>query len=93
MTPHLPYSAEPKTTYYFRPYNHQHIANQQAIAQGWGAPASSPYSNGIFDSVYAEFEEKEPEQVEPTEPEVPTPAVEENELPQPPLNTLPLEFE
>ncbi|PQO27542.1 hypothetical protein C5Y96_18610 [Blastopirellula marina] len=56
MTPHIPYVAYPKTYYYFRPYNMLHIPDQQARASAWVENAALPYSNGIFDKVYAELE-------------------------------------
>ncbi len=56
MTPHIPYVAYPKTYYYFRPYNMLHIPDQQARAAAWVENPALPYSNGIFDKVYAELE-------------------------------------
>ncbi len=56
MVPHIPYVAYPKTYYYFRPYNMLHIPDQQARAAGWVENPALPYSNRIFDKVYAELE-------------------------------------
>ncbi|QDU76568.1 hypothetical protein Pan97_36200 [Bremerella volcania] len=56
MTPHIPYVAYPKTYYYFRPYNMLHIPDQQARAAAWVENPALPYSNGVFDKVYAELE-------------------------------------
>jgi len=56
MTPHIPYVAYPKTYYYFRPYNMLHIPDQQARAAAWVENPALPYSNRIFDKVYAELE-------------------------------------
>lgn len=56
MHPHYPYDAWPKTYYYFRPYSYRHVRLQQEQASLWNAPAGLPYSNAIFQSVYAQFE-------------------------------------
>lgn len=56
MVPHIPYVAYPKTYYYFRPYNMLHISDQQARAAAWVENPALPYSNGIFEKVYAELE-------------------------------------
>jgi len=56
MLPHMPYEALPKTYYYFRPYNMIHIPNQQAQAASWVENPGLPYSNRIFDKVYADLE-------------------------------------
>lgn len=84
MLPHLPYSAEPKTYYYFRPYNYQHIAQHQDIAeQQWAAPRHLPYTNQMFEEIYEQIElgDKERERLEaemkerlnPPEDNLPTP--------------------
>jgi len=52
MPQHMPYESEPKTYYYYRPYNHHHIAMQQ---EGADDP-TLPYSNSVFASVYAQME-------------------------------------
>ncbi|MBA2117878.1 hypothetical protein [Bremerella alba] len=56
MVAHIPYDAYPKTYYYFRPYNMLHIPDQQARAAAWVENPALPYSNRIFDKVYAELE-------------------------------------
>lgn len=63
---HFPYEQEPKTYYYFRPYNYRHIATQIDDAQTWGADRKLPYSNAMFQEVYADLgmQWKEPEPVE-----------------------------
>lgn len=59
MVPHLPYDAQPKTYYYFRPYNWMHIHQHQGEAAIWNAPAGNPYSNKIFQDVYESIEIEE----------------------------------
>ena len=39
--------------YYFRPYHHSHIARHQTLVAGWGGDPRNPYSNAIFQTVYA----------------------------------------
>ena len=56
MLPHIPYTAYPKTYYYFRPYNMLHIPQQQERALAWVENPALPYSNKVFDRVYAELE-------------------------------------
>lgn len=80
MLPHLPYCAEPKTYYYFRPYNYQHIAQHQDTAQTWGAARHAPYSNEMFKEVYAEFEVEDARDQEPLEPMPELPDPEEKEM-------------
>jgi hypothetical protein len=60
MPQHIPYEAQPHSYYYFRPYNHMHVADQQRQAVEWGLDAQLPYSNSLFDRVYAEFEDAPP---------------------------------
>ncbi|QDU99199.1 hypothetical protein Pla8534_71120 [Lignipirellula cremea] len=74
MPGHMAYLAEPKTYYYFRPYNYLHIEQQQAEAGAWGADPGLPYSNEIFDAVFAQFEEGVEPPISRLSPEVvPTP--------------------
>ncbi|MEW4456221.1 hypothetical protein AB1L30_26385 [Bremerella sp. JC817] len=56
MAPHRMYDALPKTYYYFRPYNMLMIPDQQAQAAAWVENPHLPYSNGVFQKVYAELE-------------------------------------
>ena len=56
MAPHTLYDAYPKTYYYFRPYNMLMIPNQQAQAAAWVSNPHLPYSNEVFQKVYAELE-------------------------------------
>jgi hypothetical protein len=56
--PHFPYEQQPKTYYYFRPYNYRHIAEHQDEAEAWGADRKMPYSNAIFQDVYADLAEQ-----------------------------------
>ena len=58
MMPHMPDLCGPKTYYYFRPYNWAHIGSMQSHAATWGGDSATPYSNKIFEAVYAEFEEE-----------------------------------
>ncbi len=64
MPQHQPYTAEPWTYYYFRPYSHLHIAKQQQEAMTWGATPQQPYARKMFDKIYEdlakEFEPKKP---------------------------------
>jgi hypothetical protein len=59
MVPHFPYDAQPKTYYYFRPYNWMHIHQHQGEAAVWNAPPGNPYSNKIFQDVYESIEIEE----------------------------------
>lgn len=54
MYQHMPYDTAAMRYYYFRPYNYMHIQVQQAEAVSVGTPAGLPYSNAIFQRVYAE---------------------------------------
>ena len=58
MVPHIPYDAVPKTYYYFRPYQMFMIPDQQAQAASWVENRALPYSNQVFDKVYAELEDE-----------------------------------
>jgi len=94
MYPHLPYHTASMRYYYFRPYNYMHIPIQQAEAVSVGIPASQPYSNSIFQRVYAEVEAGTyPETVPaPTQPQVPpAPPIPDSPLdtpaPQPPAGS------
>ncbi len=41
--------------YYFRPYNHRHVAEQQQTVAKWGGDPRNPYANEVFRQVYAEY--------------------------------------
>jgi hypothetical protein len=74
MPLHIPYLAEPKFYYYFRPYQWFHIPVQQGDVQAFGGDPRHPYDNRIFQSVYQNlhFDTPAPEQVAPpTTPEAP----------------------
>jgi hypothetical protein len=58
MVPHTPYCAEPKTYYYFRPYNWAHVGAMQSHAMSWGVEPATPYSNKLFQDVYSKIEEE-----------------------------------
>ncbi len=53
MFPHYPYFPPMHGYYYFRPYHHSHIARHQSLVAGWGGDPRNPYSNAIFQAVYA----------------------------------------
>jgi hypothetical protein len=57
MTQRVPYVAEPKNYYYFRPYNWFHIPTQQAEAARYNTDPRNPYDNRIvFDELYEGLE-------------------------------------
>ena len=56
MPQHMPYVAEPKTYYYFRPYNYITIPWLQEEAVLQGASKANPYDTRVFEQVYAEFD-------------------------------------
>jgi hypothetical protein len=60
MPLHIPYIAEPKFYYYFRPYNWFHIPVQQDEARAIGLSPYHPYDNRIFQSVYERFHYEAP---------------------------------
>lgn len=67
MVQHLPYDAQPKTYYYFRPYNSYHILLQQRQAMEVGVDPKMPYSNAIFQDVFKKLDPKnQAEQIEPS---------------------------
>lgn len=53
---HVPYYVEPKTYYYFRPYNFTHVWQQRKQVAAWGGDPRHPYSNEIFKQVYRELD-------------------------------------
>jgi hypothetical protein len=57
LTPHVPYIAEPKDYYYFRPYNWFHVQEHQQEAARYGTDPRNPYDNRIvFDGLYEGLE-------------------------------------
>lgn len=54
MTQHYPYFPPMHGYYYFRPYNHAHIPRHQMWVESWGGDRLNPYSNEIFQTIYAE---------------------------------------
>ena len=40
--------------YYFRPYHHSHVTQQQMVT-AWGGDPRNPYANEIFQRVYAQY--------------------------------------
>jgi hypothetical protein len=73
MFPHYPYFPSMHGYYYFRPYHHSHIVQQQQTVAGWGGDSRNPYANEIFQTVYAQYMAEQPG----------TPAVPIPPLPQP----------
>ena len=55
MHPHYAYFPSMHGYYYFRPYHHSHVRLQQQTVAGWGGDVRNPYSNEIFQRVYAEY--------------------------------------
>ena len=58
MEQHLTYLAQPKTYYYFRPYNMVHIQRQQQLALDLGQDSAAPYDNTIFTTVFDDMEKE-----------------------------------
>jgi hypothetical protein len=56
LFPHVPYYVEPKTYYYFRPYNHNHIFLQRDQVMRWGGDPRNPYANEVFQQVYRDLD-------------------------------------
>ena len=56
MLPHYPYFPAMHGYYYFRPYHHSHVAQQQLTVTAWGGDPRNPYANRIFEQVYAQYE-------------------------------------
>ena len=83
MPQHCPYYPPMHGYYYFRPYNHRHIPEQQEAVKSYGGDPRNPYSNDIFKRVYAEYESGEdPAPVPPTPVDIPpTPVAEPLETP------------
>lgn len=52
MPPHIPYIAQPKNYYYFRPYNHTHIPVQQQEVRIYGGDPRHPYDNKVLKNIY-----------------------------------------
>lgn len=57
MIPHYAYYPKYHGHYYFRPYNYQTIFQQQQWAAAAGLDPRNPYSNKIFDCVFAGYEQ------------------------------------
>ncbi|MDZ7619779.1 MAG: hypothetical protein U1E05_22500 [Patescibacteria group bacterium] len=55
MPPHYAYFPAMHGYYYFRPYNHSHVATQQTYARMWGEDPANPYGNRIFQTVYEQY--------------------------------------
>lgn len=58
--PHYAYFPCDHGYYYFHPYNVSHIPLHQSIATSWGIDPRNPYSNEIFQKVYAQYEAEQP---------------------------------
>lgn len=55
MPQHHRYFPQSHGYYYFRPYNHHTIRLHQNAVTRYGGDPRNPYSNKIFDDIYAEF--------------------------------------
>jgi hypothetical protein len=55
MPQRLPYHPPANGYYYFRPYNHQHIAQQQLAVTRYGGDPRNPYDNRLLKQVYADW--------------------------------------
>lgn len=62
MPLHIPYIAEPKNYYYFRPYNWFHIRDHQQEVMLYSGDPRHPYANEVFQQVYQNFDETFSEQ-------------------------------
>ena len=51
MPPHYPYFPSMHGYYYFRPYHHSHLAEQQNLAAQWGEDPRMPYANVMLKQV------------------------------------------
>ncbi len=60
MHPHYAYFPAMHGYYYFRPYHHRHLLDQQALVTGWGGDSRHPYANKIFQQVYAQYKAENP---------------------------------
>ncbi len=60
MPMHIPYIAEPKNYYYFRPYNWFHIPEQQREVMMHTPPGDprNPYDTRFMQDIYLQMEEK-----------------------------------
>ena len=53
MFPHYAYYPPMHGYYYFRPYHHSHVPTQQLLVTQWGGDPRNPYSNQVFQAIYA----------------------------------------
>jgi len=68
LLPHIEYFPEAHANFYFRPYTFTRLLQQQDQAARMGINPALPYSNELYEKVYAEFEaRKRTETVEPGE--------------------------
>ena len=58
MTPHQEYFPPNHGYYYFRPYNSEHIYDQQSWANEWNHDPRHPYTNRFFQGIYEQVEEE-----------------------------------
>ena len=72
MHQHYPYYPAMHGYYYFRPYNHSMIPEQQQMAAEWGEDPRHPYANDLFQIVYADYAREQQAASEPAV-EVPPP--------------------
>ncbi|MBX3412832.1 MAG: hypothetical protein KF708_09105 [Pirellulales bacterium] len=68
LLPHVEYFPEAHANYYFRPYTFTRLLQQQDQAARMGINPALPYSNDLYEKVYAEFDaRKRVETVHPGE--------------------------
>lgn len=82
MPPRYPYFPSMHGYYYFRPYNHMHVMEQQAVVIGWGGDARNPYGNEIFKEVYAEYRAGRDTSLKSVIPPIPEDPIPEDAIPE-----------
>lgn len=83
MPQHHAYFPAANGYYYFRPYQHRHVPEQQQAVARYGGDPRNPYDNSVFNKVYAEL--GIPEEVAPDTTESDTISPPQMPLPQPPV--------
>lgn len=58
MPPHYPYFPSMHGYYYFRPYHHSHLVEQQNLAAQWGEDPRKPYANMVLKQVREAYEKE-----------------------------------
>ena len=67
MSQHHAYFPPMHGYYYFRPYHHSHVRQQQALVGSWGGNIAHPYANEIFETVYQQYKAEQTSQREQPE--------------------------